>query len=145
MAIWNILQTFGICYDHLVHFVLIWYIFPGFGIMFQEKSGNPGLTRPSPIVWLSLKPYNMYADPFRICHQPETNCHKYFSNQLIRPGGVAQWASHPPQEQQDPGLNPARVQGFQGNIALLLCIQYLNMHCLWFESRNKGIGYKTLI
>jgi hypothetical protein len=31
MAIWNILQTFGIFYDqmyHLVHFVLIWYIFP---------------------------------------------------------------------------------------------------------------------
>jgi hypothetical protein len=28
MVIWNILQTFGIFYDHLVHFVLIWYIFP---------------------------------------------------------------------------------------------------------------------
>jgi hypothetical protein len=28
MAIWNILQTFGIFYDHLVHFVFIWYIFP---------------------------------------------------------------------------------------------------------------------
>jgi hypothetical protein len=28
MAIWNILRTFGIFYDHLVHFVLIWYIFP---------------------------------------------------------------------------------------------------------------------
>jgi hypothetical protein len=27
MAIWNILQTFGIFYDHLVHFVFIWYIF----------------------------------------------------------------------------------------------------------------------
>jgi hypothetical protein len=41
MAIKNILQTFGIFYDHLVHFVLIWYIFSGFGIMYQEKSGNP--------------------------------------------------------------------------------------------------------
>jgi hypothetical protein len=41
MAIWNILQTFGIFYDHLVHFVFIWYIFSGFGIMYQEKSGNP--------------------------------------------------------------------------------------------------------
>jgi hypothetical protein len=30
-------------YDHLVHFVLIWYIFSGFGIMYQEKSGNPVL------------------------------------------------------------------------------------------------------
>jgi hypothetical protein len=28
LALWNILQTFGIFYDHLVHFVLIWYIFP---------------------------------------------------------------------------------------------------------------------
>jgi hypothetical protein len=28
MAILNILQTFGIFYDHLVHFVFIWYIFP---------------------------------------------------------------------------------------------------------------------
>jgi hypothetical protein len=28
--------------DHLVHFELVWYIFYGFGIMYQEKSGNPG-------------------------------------------------------------------------------------------------------
>jgi hypothetical protein len=28
MAIWNILRRFGKFYDHLVHFVLIWYIFP---------------------------------------------------------------------------------------------------------------------
>jgi hypothetical protein len=28
MAVWNILQTFGIFYDRLVHFVFIWYIFP---------------------------------------------------------------------------------------------------------------------
>jgi hypothetical protein len=39
MAIWNILQTLGIFYDHLVHFVSIWYIFPCF---WKEKSGNPG-------------------------------------------------------------------------------------------------------
>jgi hypothetical protein len=25
------------------------------------------------------------------------------------PGGVAQWTSHLPQEQEDPGSNPARV------------------------------------
>jgi hypothetical protein len=40
MIIWNILRTFGIFYDHLVHFVFNWYIFPGFGIMYQEKSGK---------------------------------------------------------------------------------------------------------
>jgi hypothetical protein len=28
MAIWNILQTFGIFYGHLVHFAVIWYFFP---------------------------------------------------------------------------------------------------------------------
>jgi hypothetical protein len=41
MDILNILRTFGECYDHLVQFVLIWYIFSGFGITHQEKSGNP--------------------------------------------------------------------------------------------------------
>jgi hypothetical protein len=34
-------RTFGIFYDHLAHCVFIWYIFSGFGVMHQEKSGNP--------------------------------------------------------------------------------------------------------
>jgi hypothetical protein len=46
-----ILWTFGLCffrpfnifYGHLVYFGLIWYIFPRFGILYQEKSGNPDL------------------------------------------------------------------------------------------------------
>jgi hypothetical protein len=42
MAIWNILQTFGIFFNHLVHFVFVWYVFSGFGMMYQEKSGNSG-------------------------------------------------------------------------------------------------------
>jgi hypothetical protein len=42
IAIWNSLWTFRIFYDHFVHFVFIWYTFSGFGIMYQEKSGNPG-------------------------------------------------------------------------------------------------------
>jgi hypothetical protein len=33
MAIGNIGRTFGIFYDHLVHFVFIWCIFSGFGIV----------------------------------------------------------------------------------------------------------------
>jgi hypothetical protein len=41
MAICNILLTFGILYDHLAQFAFIWYIFSGFGIMHQEKSGKP--------------------------------------------------------------------------------------------------------
>jgi hypothetical protein len=36
------IQTFGIFHDHLVHFVFIWCIFSGFGIMYQEKFGHPG-------------------------------------------------------------------------------------------------------
>jgi hypothetical protein len=38
MAILKILRTFGIFYDHL-----ICYIFSGFVIMYQKKSGNPDL------------------------------------------------------------------------------------------------------
>jgi hypothetical protein len=41
VAILNILRTLGIFCDHFVQFVLIWYIFTSFGIMHQEKSGNP--------------------------------------------------------------------------------------------------------
>jgi hypothetical protein len=41
MAIWNILQPFGIFYDHLEYFTTIWYILPFVVIMYQEKSGNP--------------------------------------------------------------------------------------------------------
>jgi hypothetical protein len=49
MAIWNILRTFTIFYDQLVHFLFVRYIlhvhlvhfFLGFGIMNQGKSGNP--------------------------------------------------------------------------------------------------------
>jgi hypothetical protein len=42
MSIWYIVRTIGIFYDPLLHFVLIWYIFSRFGIVHQEKSGNPG-------------------------------------------------------------------------------------------------------
>jgi hypothetical protein len=50
MAIWTILQTFGIFYGHFgVYCMTIWYIlckfgtfFPGFGVMYQEKAVKPG-------------------------------------------------------------------------------------------------------
>jgi hypothetical protein len=42
MAIWNILGPFGIFWGHLGYFMTIWYIFSGLGIMYHEKSGNPG-------------------------------------------------------------------------------------------------------
>jgi hypothetical protein len=35
---WKVLVYF---YGHLVYFVAIWYIFYRFGMLYQEKSGNP--------------------------------------------------------------------------------------------------------
>jgi hypothetical protein len=47
MTIWSILLPLEIFYGHLVYFVVIWYIFPRFGILYQEKSGNPAGLRKS--------------------------------------------------------------------------------------------------
>jgi hypothetical protein len=41
MTIWSILRRLQIFYGHLVYFVVSWYISPRFGILYQEKSGNP--------------------------------------------------------------------------------------------------------
>jgi hypothetical protein len=41
MTVWSILRPLQIFYGHLVYFVVFWYIFPRFGILDQEKSGNP--------------------------------------------------------------------------------------------------------
>jgi hypothetical protein len=42
MASSNILLTFEKFYDHLVHFVLTWYIIPVLvSCVYREKSGNP--------------------------------------------------------------------------------------------------------
>jgi hypothetical protein len=42
MDIWSILFPFGM---HILwpfgNVVVTWYIFPRFGVLFQEKSGNP--------------------------------------------------------------------------------------------------------
>jgi hypothetical protein len=56
MAILNILQTFGIFYGHLVHFVFVWYIFSGLGIMYQEKSGNPASSSFFSLKLIAAKP-----------------------------------------------------------------------------------------
>jgi hypothetical protein len=41
MTIWSMLWPLEIFYIHLVYFVVILYIFPRFGILDREKSGNP--------------------------------------------------------------------------------------------------------
>jgi hypothetical protein len=43
MTIWSNLRPLQIFFGHLVYFVVIWYIFIRFGILDQEKSGNPVL------------------------------------------------------------------------------------------------------
>jgi hypothetical protein len=48
MAIWSILQLFDIFCGYLLYFVAICYIFPRFGILRQEKSGNPWRSDRSP-------------------------------------------------------------------------------------------------
>jgi hypothetical protein len=39
---WSILWLIGLSYGHFVYFVAIWYVFPRFGLLYLEKSGNPG-------------------------------------------------------------------------------------------------------
>jgi hypothetical protein len=39
MTNWQILRRFGTFYDHLLHFVFLWYIISGSGNIYQEKSG----------------------------------------------------------------------------------------------------------
>jgi hypothetical protein len=41
MAIWSMIRQFGIFCGQLVYFMVIWYIFSRFGMLYQEKSGNP--------------------------------------------------------------------------------------------------------
>jgi hypothetical protein len=45
--LWAFVLFYGhvmyVVYGHLVYFVVIWYIFPRFGMLCQEKSGNPGV------------------------------------------------------------------------------------------------------
>jgi hypothetical protein len=35
-------QPFGIFCGHLIYFTVVWYIFPRFGMLHLQKSGNPG-------------------------------------------------------------------------------------------------------
>jgi hypothetical protein len=38
----HISWPFRVFHGHLVHFGVIWYIFPRFGMLYREKSGNLG-------------------------------------------------------------------------------------------------------
>jgi hypothetical protein len=43
LALWNILRLFGTFYGHFGNSEATWYYFTRFGVLCQEKSGNPGL------------------------------------------------------------------------------------------------------
>jgi hypothetical protein len=45
-----ILLPIGIFYTHLVYFMVIWYISPHFGMLYQEKSGNPAASSSLPFL-----------------------------------------------------------------------------------------------
>jgi hypothetical protein len=61
MTISFILRPLEIFYGHLVHFVVIWYNFPRFGILDQEKSGNPAF---DPISEVGVKLTDHFVRPF---------------------------------------------------------------------------------
>jgi hypothetical protein len=42
IAVLSISRQLGIFYVHLVYFTVIWYVFVHFGMLHQDKSGNPG-------------------------------------------------------------------------------------------------------
>jgi hypothetical protein len=54
MTIWSFLRQLEIFYGHLVYFVVIWYICPRFGILGQEKSGNPEEKEPTIIFFTNV-------------------------------------------------------------------------------------------
>jgi hypothetical protein len=43
MAIWYRLRPFNTCYGPFIYFVVILVYFSRFGMLYQEKSGNPGV------------------------------------------------------------------------------------------------------
>jgi hypothetical protein len=47
MGTWSISPSFVIFYGHLESCVVIWYIFSRFGILYQDKSGNPAFFLPT--------------------------------------------------------------------------------------------------
>jgi hypothetical protein len=57
------LWVFGIFSDHSVHTMLIWYNFSCFGIMHQEKSGNPVREYVRQINWIGRRGTLVVATP----------------------------------------------------------------------------------
>jgi hypothetical protein len=60
-VIWNILRIFGIFYDHLVHFVFIWYIFPVLVSCTQENLATLGQTKIFGSIFSSFHAFKSFA------------------------------------------------------------------------------------
>jgi hypothetical protein len=63
MSIWSILRPFGIFYGTLVYFIVIWNIFPRFGMLCHEKSGNPALDEGETETMLVFTSVQIRGDP----------------------------------------------------------------------------------
>jgi hypothetical protein len=48
------MENNGIFFVHMVYFMAIWYIFPRFGMLYHEKSGNPGQETKQPKYFLCV-------------------------------------------------------------------------------------------
>jgi hypothetical protein len=65
IRIWNILRTFGIWYDRLVHFVLIWYIFVLFWYRAPRKIWQPWLAACRRIFGNQVPSFVFFMNPNR--------------------------------------------------------------------------------
>jgi hypothetical protein len=70
MASWNISRAFGIFYNHWVQSVFIWNIFSGFGIMYQGKSGNPGIELKAALSFATVQTKNVFVYILVIANLP---------------------------------------------------------------------------
>jgi hypothetical protein len=79
-ALWH----FGIFFGHLAYFVVMWYIFPSFSMLYQEKSGNPGYVINTFVVYIGSQgsKITMYI-PFSFPPPPAFSNYSFSSNQLV--------------------------------------------------------------
>jgi hypothetical protein len=64
-AIWSILLPFGIFCFHWIYVMVIWYyIFPRFGMLYQEKSGNPAHFSQLGLDWILLERHFYFLSRF---------------------------------------------------------------------------------
>jgi hypothetical protein len=107
LTIWFIPLPFGIFYGHLVYFVVFLVYFSHFGILYEEKSGNPGENQPtSGINYNNVGRFQL----LKIVHKNTS----LISITYIR------WSSHPPEDQTMQVRIPTRYKEGRIITAMLL-------------------------